>query len=105
MSHATPGGRLTVKKSSELTTETRRDLERLDIDRSTVVYATYVDTRGVSIYVKRVGKSDIEGFIPHGGFTNWRSYFDAGALPGNGVRNAGYATERHFTTLFPSDCV
>jgi hypothetical protein len=105
METVTPGCRLVARKRADMAAEDRAELERLHIDRSTIVYATYVDVHGLSLYAIRHDRADIQGYVPNTGFWNWRSFFEAGALPGDGARNPAYAMTKHFATVFPTDCV
>lgn len=99
------GMRLSTKALAKQTHEVVRELARLKINASTIIYATFVDDKGVSVYVKRGGRlSDIAALIPNGQFDNWMSYFDAGTAFGDGP-NAGYAASKHQTRRFPADCV
>lgn len=83
--------------------EDRTELQRLELDRQSIVYATYVDEGGVSVYAKRGGrKSDIEGFIANGQMANWMSYFE---LDGFEPANRAYAGQKHFSRRFPRDIV
>jgi hypothetical protein len=104
MANIKPGDRLSVKISAKQLPEVRRELVRLGIGPHAVVYATYVDSAGVSVYIKRTPRPDLHAFISNGGFENWMSFFDAGTLAGDGP-NQAYAGTRHSTVKFPQGCV
>ena len=96
------GHRLRVKPSSH---RAAQELARLHISVEDIVFATYADSQGVSVYVKRGGhRPDIAGFLPNGHFDNWMSFF---AVLNNGVDrpNAGYAGTAHAKKRFPTECV
>lgn len=105
MSRPVAGCRLSVKASAAQSFEAKRDLSRLRIDADSIVYATFVDNSGLSVYVKRgVHLPDLQAFVPNGSFTNWQTYFDLGTAFGDSA-NFAYASSRHAKARFPDDCV
>lgn len=65
------------------------------------VYATFVDARGVSVYILRGPErgGDIEAFLP-AGVVMWQRYFVA-----YNQFAPGYVRGRHYTGIFPRDFV
>jgi hypothetical protein len=104
-----PGCRLTVKRDDDLESSAKSELARLRLSREgSIIYCTYVDSLGMSIYAKRGGAfmADIEGFIEHGGFENWMTYFEVGAIGEVSEVSPQYSASRHVArTQFPYECV
>jgi hypothetical protein len=94
-----------VKPVGELGFEAKRELTRLHVDGTSIVYATFFDGTGLSVYIKRDGRrADIEAFVPNGKMDNWTSYFAVGSGFGDGA-NSGYAATKHAKRVFPVECV
>jgi hypothetical protein len=100
-----PGTRLSVKPVPERSPEAARELLRLHIEPNDIVYATYADDKGVSVFIKRGGNYPaIEAYVPRVGFDNFSSFFDIGTVFGD-APNKGYIRTRHVKPVFPKDCV
>lgn len=105
MSRPIAGSRLSVKPLARQAFEARRELTRLHIGPDAIIYVTFVDHAGLSIYVIRdLRLANLEAFIPNGQFANWETYFELGTAFGD-PRNPAYASSRHARQRFPSECV
>lgn len=94
-----------TKPQGDMGFEAKRELARLGIDGGSIIYATYFDGTGLSVYIKRDGRRpDIKAFVPNGKMDNWMSYFAVGS-PFGDAANSQYAATKHAGHLFPGECV
>lgn len=95
------GQALAVKRIKQLSPQDVEMRNQLNLSPSDGVNVTYVDDKGVSVYIRRMtGGGDIHGFIPASGvgLINWSTFFESGVSI-----NGSYIESKHANKIFPTD--